>query len=82
VEYGFTAVCVRDGDAITAYCEELPLTVAHGRTIDEALRALRDEVELTLIENRATTHHWFKGTRVLKREALVVRCRDPFDALR
>ena len=70
MQYEFTAVLVQETCGFAAYCEELPHTVGRGSTIEEALEALKVEAALTLAENRAITHDWFKSARVLKREVM------------
>ena len=48
----FTAIIEQDEDWHVAYCLEIPGANGQGRTKDEAIRSLRDAIELILTDRR------------------------------
>ena len=67
----FTAVFLKAKDGYVGFIEELPLVNSHGRTIDEARRALRQLVALVFDAERESVRELVAG-RELVREAFAI----------
>jgi predicted RNase H-like HicB family nuclease len=70
----FTAVFLKSKHGFVGYIEELPIVNSHGRTLDEARRALRELTILVFEHERRSSYELIAGKDFV-REAFFIPLR-------